>query len=287
MEDRALMCMGCARHHNEIKVFHTHELVPLSGSYFDPRGEREHNTVQANTNHLNAVMGNGSGNAFRPNPNVNPTMSQMALQSYREREDALLRPPAAYRGLISSRPGSLTGPGGMGLQGLQGHGQGQDLGPPIPSSISAGAYTSNIRNKVIHVTPATFHLIRSNAALLEDIKVTNNAPILLTSSTPLTSQDVIIRSLNCLLVEPNSRILILTSPPSDPRTVTQISPLNNSSILLALPHLPSLHLTPLTPHYLSPHIPHFICFLTSLHLTSLHFTLPHFTLPHLTSPTEF
>lgn len=172
MEDRALMCMGCARHHNEIKVFHTHELVPLSGSYFDPRGEREHNTVQANTNHLNAVMGNGSGNAFRPNPNVNPTMSQMALQSYREREDALLRPPAAYRGLISSRPGSLTGPGGMGIQGLQGHGQGQDLGPPIPSSISAGAYTSNIRNKVIHVTPPTFHLIRSNAALLEDIKVT-------------------------------------------------------------------------------------------------------------------
>ena len=166
MEDRALMCIGCARHHNEIKVFHNHDLVPLPGSYFDPRGEREHNTVQANTNHLNAVMGNG--NAFRSNPNVNPTMSQMALQSYREREEALLRPPAAYRGLISSRPGSLIGPGGMGPQG---HGQGQDLGPPNPSSISAGAYTSNIRNKVIHVTPATFHLIRSNALLLEDIKV--------------------------------------------------------------------------------------------------------------------
>ena len=180
MEDRALMCMGCARHHNEIKVFHTHELVPLSGSYFDPRGEREHNTVQANTNHLNAVMGNG--NAFRPNPNVNPTMSQMALQSYREREEALLRPPASYRGLISSRPGSLTGPGGMGSQGLlQGQGQGQDLGPPNPSSISAGAYTSNIRNKVIHVTPATFHLIRSNALLLEDIKV--NLQIISTPST--------------------------------------------------------------------------------------------------------
>jgi hypothetical protein len=156
MEDRALMCVGCARHHNEIKVFHTHELVPLSNSF------HEHNTVQANSNHLNAVMGNV--NPFRPNSSPSPTMSQMAPQPYGQREE-VMRPPA-YRSLISNRQGALPGQG----PGVMGGGQGHGLGQPNPS-ISAGAYTSNIRNKVIHVTPATFHLIRSNALLLEDIKV--------------------------------------------------------------------------------------------------------------------
>ena len=158
MEDRALMCLVCARHHNEIKLFWNHELVPLSSSYHDSRSDRDHNLSQGNANHLNP-------NTFRPNP----AQSLMAMQSHREREEANnLRPPVAYRGLIPSRQGPLSGPGG-GPLGPGPHGQGPG---PHMNGAGAGAYISNIRNKVIHVTPATFHLIRSNALLLEDIKVT-------------------------------------------------------------------------------------------------------------------
>lgn len=173
MEDRSLMCLGCARHHNEITAFHTHELVPLGSSFLDQRGGNRDHSAQANPNHL---MGNPS--SFRPNSNPSQSMSQMAMA---QRDEAQRIPPA-QRGLIQSR---LGGPSQGHGQGMGGMGGGLGLGPnsinphnmgpngmPGPNS-GPGAYQSpnGIRNKVIHVTPATFHLIRSNALLLEDIKV--------------------------------------------------------------------------------------------------------------------
>ena len=210
-EDRALMCMGCARYHNEIKAFQSHELVPLRQSFPDSQGrerERERdsqrerelqsqrdynpnsNTVLSNAAHLSSVM--NTNQSFRPGGpghNSASTMSQLAMA---QREEAL-RMPAAYRGLnparLASHPSSQGQSQGLGQGSGQGSGMGigpgQGSGPSNPhmgtvgvSSQNAGpgsAYPSpsGIRNKVIHVTPATFHLIRSNALLLEDVKVRN------------------------------------------------------------------------------------------------------------------
>ena len=166
------MCIGCARHHNEIKAFHLHELVPLGSSFLDQRGGDRDHTVQANANHLSSVMGNPS--SFRPNSNPSLSMSQMAIA---QREEAQRIPPA-YRGLTQSRLGGPQQGHGQGMGGMGG-GQGLGLNPNNPHNMGLngmngpGSYPSpnSIRNKVIHVTPATFHLIRSNALLLEDIKV--------------------------------------------------------------------------------------------------------------------
>ena len=144
MEDRALMCLSCARHHNEIKQFQNHELVPLGNNFHgvDPRNDPASNP------------------AFRQSSGPSPSMSQMAMAQREEQQ----RPP--YRGLTSR-----LGPGGPGGPGAPGPSPGMMMGPGGPGAgvnpphsgptgvPGPGAYPSNIRNKVCASTAVVYSVI--------------------------------------------------------------------------------------------------------------------------------
>lgn len=175
VEDRSFLCLDCARHHNEINIFRTHELVPLIPQYVNNRGNGPSSDR----------FSMPPDRAYMPERGPLPLPDRGHMPIDRVRASPHIGPmtsPDLGLPMNSNYPNPVVSGGGGGINSM-GYRTGPAQTPSFhPSDIDSGpsavSASSRVINKIIHLTPETFGLIRSNALLLDDIKTCTGCKIL-------------------------------------------------------------------------------------------------------------